>query len=475
MRELPRGWVRTTIGAVTRPVRKHTPDQKPNTEFTYIDISSIDNQRHAITTPKRIVGRNAPSRARQLVATGDVVLSTVRVYLENTAHVPPALDGATASTGFCVLRSAVGIEPRFLLYTLLDGEFVRDLSARQTGTSYPAVRDADVREMAFLLPPLPEQRRIVAAIEAQFVRLEVAGELLERAKRNLAQLRAAILQDAVKGRLVHRSPTRKAADTLLLNILKQRKSAWSRSGKKTRYRAPLPPSPIGRHSVPKQWVICSVDAIGKVHLGRQRSPKNHQGSHMRPYLRAANVTWNGVDLCDVKEMNFVPEEFERYRLIPGDILLNEASGSADEVGKPTIWGGEIEDCCFQNTLLRVQPSRSVERKYLWITLLHAAINGGFASIARGVNILHLGKAGLASWPVPLPTRDEQRRIVAEVERQFSALDAASRTVDDALTRASALRQAVLREAFAGRLVPQEPSDEPAAKLLARIQAEGSRP
>ena len=143
----------------------------------------------------------------------------------------------------------------------------------------------------------------------------------------------------------------------------------------------------------------SVDAVGEVQLGRQRSPKNHQGSHMRPYLRAANVTWNGIDFCDIKEMNFAPEELKRYKLIKGDILLNEASGSADEVGKPTIWGEEIEDCCFQNTLLRVRPSNLIDRKYLWLIFLHAARNGGFASAARGVNILHLGKANLASWPV----------------------------------------------------------------------------
>ena len=174
---------------------------------------------------------------------------------------------------------------------------------------------------------------------------------------------------------------------------------------------------------------------------------------MRPYLRAANVTWNGIDFCDIKEMNFAPEELKRYKLIKGDILLNEASGSADEVGKPTIWGEEIEDCCFQNTLLRVRPSNLIDRKYLWLIFLHAARNGGFASAARGVNILHLGKANLASWPVPLPSVDEQGRIVAEVRRQFASLDATSRLVDTAMARAASLRQAVLQETLAGRLVP----------------------
>lgn len=469
MSELPEGWVQTTIGAVTRPVRRHRPDQKPDTEFTYIDISSVDNERHLIRAPKRTCGCNAPSRARQLVATGDIVLSTVRVYLKNTAPVPPALDGATASTGFCVLRPSAKVDPRFLFHTVLNDDFIRDLSTRQTGTSYPAVRDDDVRDMKFRLPPLAEQRRIVAAIEAQLTHLDAAVKSLGHARCNLDRLRAAILQDAIEGRLTQRSTTRKAAYMLLDNILKQRRSDWSRSGKKTRYREPTPPKRIERHCVPRQWAICSVDTVGEVQLGRQRSPKNHQGPHMRPYLRAANVTWNGIDFCDIKEMNFAPEELKRYKLIKGDILLNEASGTADEVGKPAIWGGEIEDCCFQNTLLRVRPSNLIDRNYLWLVFLHAARDGGFASAAKGVNILHLGKANLASWPVPLPSLDEQCRIVAEVQRQFASLDATSRLVDTAITRAAELRQAVLHKALTGQLVSRDRNAGLAAELPERLQ------
>ena len=78
---------------------------------------------------------------------------------------------------------------------------------------------------------------------------------------------------------------------------------------------------------------------------------------MRPYLRSANVTWEGVSLDDVKEMNFDDNDYEKYKLEPGDLLLNEASGSPHEVGKPAIWHGEIDECCFQNTLLRLRPHK----------------------------------------------------------------------------------------------------------------------
>src|SRR5271166_7150191 len=115
--------------------------------------------------------------------------------------------------------------------------------------------------------------------------------------------------------------------------------------------------------LPPGWVTARLDQVAEVRLGRQRSPKNHSGDRMRPYLRAANVTWSGLDLSDVKEMNFTDDESAVYELRAGDVLLTEASGSASEVGKPALWRDEIEGCCFQNTLLRVR-SRAPLPEYL---------------------------------------------------------------------------------------------------------------
>lgn len=129
-------------------------------------------------------------------------------------------------------------------------------------------------------------------------------------------------------------------------------------------------------------------------------------------MRAANVGWNGLILDDIKQMNFTDDEMAVYRLKPGDLLLNEASGSAAEVGKPAIWMGEIDDCAFQNTLLRVRPGPSVDPRYLLHYLRTQALNGAFARGSRGVGIHHLGREALARWPLPLPPLGEQRRIAA---------------------------------------------------------------
>ena len=106
---------------------------------------------------------------------------------------------------------------------------------------------------------------------------------------------------------------------------------------------------------------------------------------MRPYARAANVTWDGFDLSDVKGMNFTEAESQIYELRPGDVLVAEASGSASEVGKPAIWRGEIDGCCFQNTLIRVR-SRGVLPDYLRYFLFSEARSGRIGEASPDVGI-----------------------------------------------------------------------------------------
>lgn len=207
----------------------------------------------------------------------------------------------------------------------------------------------------------------------------------------------------------------------------------------------------------KGWTEVRLADIAEVRLGRQRSPKNHSGSHMRPYLRAANVDWNGLKLNDVKTMNFTDEEAEIYRLQPGDIVLGEASGSASEVGKPALWNAEIDDCCFQNTLLRVR-SYGIDRRFLLHYLRYEAARGAFAERSRGVGIHHLGAERLANWPIRLPPLGEQRRIVATLEDHLSRASLGDQNLRQVRLRSSALRRSLLDAAVSGRLVPRGSSD-----------------
>jgi type I restriction enzyme S subunit len=235
------------------------------------------------------------------------------------------------------------------------------------------------------------------------------------------------------------------------------------------------------NGVPKNWGTAVLGEIAEVRLGRQRSPKRATGDHMRPYMRAANVTWNGVSLHDVKEMDFTPSEFETYALKAGDILLAEASGSASEVGKPAIWKGEVPNCCFQNTLIRVRADRNLV-PFLHLRFLKDALFGGFADASRGVGIHHLGAQAMTEWEVSLPPLPEQHRIVEAIESYFTRLDDAVATLERVQRNLKRYRASVLKAAVEGRLVPTEAElaraegrdYEPASVLLERILAERRR-
>ena len=225
------------------------------------------------------------------------------------------------------------------------------------------------------------------------------------------------------------------------------------------------------------WRKVPLSEIAEVRLGRQRSPKRAVGPNMRPYMRAANVTWKGISLHDVKEMDFTPEEFETYALRRGDLLLSEASGSASEVGKPAVWNDEVPDCCFQNTLIRVRaPGPLVP--FLHLHFYKDALTGEFARASRGVGIHHLGAKTLSEWEIHLPPRDEQRRIVETVDSYFTRLDGVAATLERVRRRLKRYRASILKAAVEGRLVPTEAElaradgrdYEPASVLLERILA-----
>ena len=221
------------------------------------------------------------------------------------------------------------------------------------------------------------------------------------------------------------------------------------------------------------WERVRLSEIAEVRLGRQRSPKRAAGPHMRPYMRAANVTWNGISLHDVKEMDFTPAEFETYALRRGDLLLSEASGSASEVGKPAIWNDEVADCCFQNTLIRVRAPEPLV-PFLHLHFYKDALTGEFARAARGVGIHHLGARTLSDWQIHLPLLDEQRRIVETVNSYFTRLDEVTETIAGQIvagqfgTRIARLRQSILKSAFEGKVTHRDTHEEPARAILERF-------
>ena len=264
--------------------------------------------------------------------------------------------------------------------------------------------------------------------------------------------------------------------------------------------------PVTDSIPPSRWQHVRLGEVAEVRLGRQRSPQRAIGDRMKPYLRAANVTWAGLVLDDVKQMDFTAEESVSYELRAGDLLLSEASGSPMEVGKPAQYRGEIDGCCFQNTLIRVRLPEFLSPDFYERYFRQQALIGRFAENSRGMGINHLGAKKLAGWLIPVPSRSEQQTIVAKVDQlnqlcdklearqqarhqlasrlRASSLDALTNaeTADDlrtAWTRVrtnweslvdeldgvGAIRQTILQLAVKGKLVAQSAADEPASALV----------
>ena len=305
------------------------------------------------------------------------------------------------------VRPKPGIETGWIEYFMRWAAETGRFGDRVQGSTIEHLPQRDLRTLEVPIPPFEAQRCIVAAIEEHFSRLDAIQSTLERGLRSVTALRTSLLTEVFM---------------------------------------------VGR-TLPHNWELRKIGDVANVQLGRQRSPEHHSGPELRPYLRAANVTWDGINIEDVKEMNFDTGDFETYRLQPGDLLLNEASGSPNEVGKPAVWNGEIEGCCFQNTLLRLQ-ARDINPGYLYWYCYMAASTGRFGEAGRGVNIRHLGKQGLAQFPIRVAPKGEQECIVTQLKAQFQQSSEYENSVHRALERTSTLRRSILAMAFSGQLVDQ---------------------
>jgi len=383
--------------------------------------------------------------------------------------------GACFQNTLIRFRAHAGVVPGFALAVFrAQMHLLRYLRIAQITTNIAHLSSGRFAEVEFPLPPTPEQHRITLEVDKQLTRLDAAVATLNAVQAKLKRARASVLKAAVEGRLVPTEAELARADgrsydfasALLERILAERRSRWPK-GKK--YQPPAEPKTDDLPDLPEGWIWAQVKDVGEVKLGRQRSPEHHAGPHLRPYLRVANVYEDRLDLTDVKEMNFSPKEYDVFRLERGDVLLNEGQ-SPYLVGRPAIWRGEIAGACFQNTLIRFRAHAGLLPGFA-LTVFRAQMHVlRYIRIAQiTTNIAHLSVGRFVEVEFPLPPTAEQHRIVAEVERRLSVIDNLEHTVEQNLARCGRLRQSILKRAFEGKLVAQDPFDEPASRLLERIR------
>jgi type I restriction enzyme S subunit len=400
--------------------------------------------------------------------TGDVVLAEAS---GSAAQVGRAAIWSNEIPDCCFQNTVIRFRPhavtpeyalRVFQHLALSGAF----AAIARGVGIQHLGGSGFAQAPFPLPPLAEQERISKEADRQLRAAASARESIEGALRRTIEQDTVILEAAAFGGLIETTN----GEPVVLPSQEQEHSQPVLFPTKN-----IGETVLGTESMellsralPAGWKWVRVDQAGDVRLGRQRSPEHEYGEHMMPYLRVANVLEDHIDSSDVRVMNFSPQEQETFRLLPGDILLNEGQ-SPELVGRPAIYAGEPPQVCYQNTLLRFRHAPYVNPHFALLVFRYYLRSGHFTRIARwSTNIAHLGSDRFASMPFPLPPQGDQDKIVAEAHSRLDASKAQRAAIESSLERLKDMSEQIIRSAVSGMLVAQIPNDEPAEDLLARL-------
>jgi type I restriction enzyme S subunit len=489
LRELPKGWAWTGLINVVDDVEKVNPKNSPDKEIIYIDIASIDNKNQKIIEPKLYLGKDAPSRARQLIKAGDILFSTVRTYLKNIANVDQIFDRQIASTGFCVIRPSNLINKKLLFYLVQTDSFLNPLNQIQRGTSYPAVRDSDVFSQFIPVAPLREQHHIVAKIEELFTNLDAGVEYLEKIKAQLKRYRQAVLKHAFEGKLTEEwrtnNPPVEPASELLERILVERRKKWEeeqllrfkekgqnlQKNWKDKYTEPAKPDTTNLPLQPKGWRWSTTDTMFYFVTSGSRGWSQYYSDEGSTFIRVGNLDHSSIslDLSNIQRV-LVPNNAEtiRTRVKLGDILISITA----DVGMVALISEELGEAYINQHIALTRSVNLIHLPYLsWFLASEHGAQKQFKELQRGATKAGLGLDDIKNVFIPVPPFKEQVKIVEIIEERFSIVTNADLIVNNSEYRASRLRQAILKRAFEGKLVPQDPNDEPAEKLLDRIRLE----
>ena len=370
-----------------------------------------------------------------------------------------------------------GIDPDFVYYLLLKSR--EDIQALGVGTTFKEVSATKAATIPLPIAPLPEQHRIVAEIEKQFTRLDASVAALKRVQANLKRYRASILKAACEGKLVPteaelaRSEGRdcEPADRLLARILIERRARWEAQEKpRGKYKEPVTLDTSEFGELPEGWVWAMVDALLSEPLSNGRSVKTASGGF--PVLRLTALRQGQIDQSEFKNGAWTAQEAERFLIREGEFLVSRGNGSIKLVGLGGLVGPVQTPVAYPDTLIRFRLHPEVAITFFAHLWNSSMIREQLESMARTTaGIYKVNQQDISLCWIPLPLLSEQRRIVAELERRLSVIQQAEATVEANLTRAERLRQSILKQAFSGKLVPQDPNDEPAWALLECIRVE----
>jgi type I restriction enzyme S subunit len=406
-----------------------------------------------------------PARSKAYIVKG-------KCWVNNHAHVLQARDGTCTNS--------------FLLYALNS----TDYRGLVNGTTRLKLTQGAMRRILISLPPIAEQYRIVGRLDELFSRLDAAVAALKRVQANLKRYRASVLKAAVEGRLTEAwraaHPAAETGAELLRRILAERRTAWERAeleryataGKtppllwRDKYREPSAPDTTGLPELPELpegWCRVGLAQAATFQNGRSFPSEQYTTEGVK-LLRPGNLHVSGAVRWSSSNTKLLPEswagQFPDYIVQSNEMIMNLTAQSLkdDFLGRVCLTGTD-ERCLLNQRLARITPVPNVHSRFLFYVLQSPPFRRFVDTLNTGSLIQHMFTSQLDGFSFDLPPWDEQKEIVDAIESSLSIAETAATTVELALQRAERLRQSILKRAFEGKLVPQDPTDEPVNQLL----------
>lgn len=410
---------------------------------------------------------------------GDVIFAKITPCMENGKVAPVVgLPGgyAAGSTEFHVFRP-VAVDQKYLWYWLVNRGFRGQAQRNMSGSAGQLRVPVDwLRDAAFPLAPLAEQRRIVARIDALFAEIAEGEAALAEARKGLDIFRRALLKAAVTGELTKdwraANPTSETGHDLLARIAEKRATNGAAKRRVRRADDAEALNTAALLALPSGWAWATLGQLGEIVGGATVDKKRKPLDPVTvPYLRVANVQRGHVDLAEIKEITVERTTAKKLQLCAGDLLLNEG-GDRDKIGRGWVWDGSIPNMIHQNHVFRV---RLYDHSLNPFFVSHYANEMGRRFFIREgkqtTNLASISLSKISMLPVPVPPPAESAEIIRRVAEALAAADDTLTMLDAEAADAARLRQSILKAAFEGNLVPQDTTDEPASTLLARLAAD----
>lgn len=469
-----------TLGEVAEPRReKVTPSEFP--ELPYIGLEHVEA--HSM----RLLGC---TRAGEMASTanrfycGDVLYSRLRPYLNKVIEADR--DGLCSSE-FIVFPPSKFLTSSFLKYRLNAADFVAFASSLNAGDR-PRVDFFQISSFKFLLPSSLLQTRIVEKLEELFSDLDAGVAELKAAQKKLAQYRQSLLKAAVEGALTAEWRTKnKPKETgaqLLERILKERRARWEEKqlarfkeqgktppkGWQDKYPQPVQPDTTNLPELPEGWVWASLDQLSEFITSGSRGWADYYSSEGAIFIRSQNINKDWLDLSDIAFVQ-PPNNTEgaRTRVKTNDLLLTITGAN---VGKTAQVTNQLEEAYVSQHVALIRLVVVELASYVHLLLISdAGGRGQLNNEAYGAGKPGLNLQQVATVSIPLPYMSELTELTTIIDMQFKAISDQSANILHSLAQAAAQRKNILKSAFSGQLVAQDPNDEPASLLLERIRAE----